>query len=284
MSARGNISAQLEAPGVNIQIWDYHWDEGEQIYQCEHDFILSYRSHPAQVSVAAKLDDGRLQKFGQLMFFPADVEVNTAAANNNERVRNIQCNFNTEWFRQIWGGSVNIGPDDLYRCYDMRNLRIEQAIQRLGMEAINPGFASKLMVESLSAVVAIEIARYFNGPAEDLRVRTREGRLSQIDLLRITEYIENFETKCPSISDIAHVCNISPAHLRRSFKRTTGQTVHDYVETIRLRKAQKLLVDTDLPLKIISYRLGFANSSTFSSTFRRISGETPSGYRCRARC
>jgi len=59
--------------------------------------------------------------------------------------------------------------------------------------------------------------------------------------------------------------------------------VHEYVEELRLKKAQSLLAETDLPLKEISYRLGFADSSTFSSTFKRSSGETPSGYRYRFR-
>ncbi|MGE3747824.1 MAG: helix-turn-helix transcriptional regulator, partial [Sphingomonadaceae bacterium] len=135
------------------------------------------------------------------------------------------------------------------------------------------------MVESLSTVVAVELARYFNNSGDDLRVRTREGRFSQADLSRIVEFIECAENRCPSIEEIAKVCDISPAHLRRSFKKTTGKTVHDYVEAIRLKKAQSLLADTDLPLKEISYRLGFSNSSTFSSTFKRTSGQTPSDYR-----
>lgn len=283
MTARGNIAAQMHVPGVNVQVLDYRWSAGEQISEYEHDFILSYRAYPAQVSVSARLSEGMLQNFGQLMFFPADVEIQTDAANNNERVRNIRCRFDHDWFRRIWSTSFDWEPEDLARCFDMRNLRIEQAIQRLGMEALNPGFASTLMVESLSTVVAIELARYFSNSSDDLRVRTREGRFSQADLSRIVEFIESAENRCPSIEEIAKVCDISPAHLRRSFKKTTGKTVHDYVEAIRLKKAQGLLADSDLPLKEISYRLGFSNSSTFSSTFKRTSGETPSDYRYRSR-
>ncbi|MFQ3894801.1 helix-turn-helix transcriptional regulator [Sphingobium sp. R-7] len=268
---------------AKVQVSDFHWKAGEKIKRFDPDFIVGYRPYPAQVTVAAELTNGKLGRFGQLMLFPAEVIVNTDAANRPERVRNIQCRFNAGWFREIWGNIPDWVPESLEQCFDLRNLRIEQAVQRLGHEALNPGFASTLMVDSLSRIIAIEIVRHFDASPLGARVRTREGKLSQTDLARIVEYIESCENHCPSIADIATVCDISPAHLRRSFKKTTGNTVHQYVERARLRKAQNLLITTDLPLKIISHRLGFANSSTFSSTFRRISRETPSDYRHRLR-
>lgn len=283
MSAKEMVAAHLDARIAKVQVSDFIWNEGEEIHQVNDNFIIGYRPYPAQVTVAAQLNNGRLQSFGQLMFFPAKVEVVTDPANCNERVRNIRCHFNAEWLRQIWRSMPQWESGSLGRCFDMRNLRIEQAIQRLGYEALNPGFASTLMVESLSTTIAIEIVRHFNASPDSMRVRTQEGKLSDADISRIVEYIDSCENHCPNIDEIANVCDISPAHLRRSFKRTTGRTVHDAVEKIRLRKAQNLLVSTDLPLKVISYRLGFANSSTFSSTFRRASSETPSDYRRRLR-
>jgi AraC family transcriptional regulator len=283
MATRADIAARLDVPGVSVQIRDYLWHAGENVSTYEHDFVVSYRPYPTQISVAARLPKGALQNFGQLMFFPADLEVEAGTANNNERVRNIWCRFDPDWFRRIWQSVPSWDGNDLARCFDMRNVRIEQALQRMGAEVVNPGFASSLFVESLSTVVAIEIARYFGDTGSQFRVRTREGKLSQSDFSRIVEYIESAENRCPSMEEIANVCDISPAHLRRSFKRTTGKTVHEYVEAIRLKKAQALLADTDLPLKEISYRLGFANSTTFSTTFKRLADETPSGYRYRLR-
>lgn len=283
MSAKELMAAELGAQVATVQVSDFVWKAGESIRYLESDFIVGYRPYPEQVTVSAQMNNGSLQQFGQLMFFPAEVEVNTNPADINERVRNIRCRFDAEWFRSFWGKAPLWEPESLRRCYDMRNLRIEQIIQRMGQEAQNPGFASELMIDSLSTMIAIEIVRHFDSSCGGSRVRTREGKLSKSDLSRILEYIDSCEDHCPSVSEIAQVCDISPAHLRRTFKKTTGATVHDYVERIRLRKAQDLLVNTDLPLKIISHRLGFANSSTFSSTFRRASMETPSDYRHRRR-
>ncbi|MBB6125337.1 AraC family transcriptional regulator [Sphingobium subterraneum] len=283
MRARENIVAQMAVPGVTVQLMDYRWSAGEQITYSERDFVVLYRPYNTQVTVAARTD-ARLLDFGQLMFFPADLSIKTAAANVNELVRSIRCRFDPEWFGKVWNTLFERWDDEkLEKCFDMRNVRIEQAVRRLGVEITNPGFASPLMIESISNVIAIEIARYFRDSDNDMRVRTRAGKLSEADISRICEYVSGVENKCPNVQEIAEHCDISPAHLRRSFKNTTGQTVYKYVEDIRLKKAQHLLADSDLALKEISFRLGFANSSTFSSTFKRISGESPSEYRYRHR-
>src|SRR5262249_22645306 len=155
----------------------------------------------------------------------------------SERPRIVMCRFDPDWFDNVTGGE-SWSPEDMGRYCDMNNLRIEQAIQRLGVEAMAPGFASNLLIESLSTVLAVELSRHFRDRSDALRVRTRAGELSQADLQRIYDFVESFNAKCPSISDIAAVCDISPAHLRRSFKNTTGQTVHQYVEGVRLKKAK----------------------------------------------
>jgi AraC family transcriptional regulator len=284
MSARAcNIAAHVAVRGLNLQVLDYRWSAGESITEVEPSYILRWRMYPAQVSVAARLRPTGLKSFGRLMFFPADVEVHTDAAKDNERTRQVMCKFDPDWFREASALPARWDNEQIARCFDMNNPHIEQAMQRLGVEASTPGFASTLLIESLATTIMVELSRHFLDKDRDLRVRTRDGELPQTHLQRIYEYIESFENRCPSIDEIAKLCNISPAHLRRSFKNTTGQTVHQYVEGVRLAKAKALLAETDLPLKEISYRLGFADSSTFSSTFRKSSGETPSGYRFRSR-
>ena len=277
------VAAEMKARGLAVQVLDYRWNQGESITHNEPDFILRYRPYPNEVNIAARLATSRLTHFGQLMFHPAEIAVETNPAEAEQRTRNIMCRFDPVWFRNVWAGANDWSADDLAKCYDMRNPRIVQAVQRLGQEASDPGFASELLAESFASVIAVEIARHFGDSLDSLRVRTRHGKLSQADLGRIEDYIRSVVNRCPSIEDISQQCDISPAHLRRSFKNTVGKTVHQYVEEVRLEKAKALLAETDLPLKEISYRLGFADSSTFSSTFRKSAGETPSGYRYRTR-
>ena len=82
-----------------------------------------------------------------------------------------------------------------------------------------------------------------------------------------------------SIGLLAELCCISSGHLMRAFKQTTGETVHSYVERVRLTKAQRLLCETNLPLKAIAAELGFSTPSSFSFAFRRATGEPPKVFR-----
>lgn len=83
------------------------------------------------------------------------------------------------------------------------------------------------------------------------------------------------------MSDLAALCGISAGHLSRAFKQSTGKKVHAYVENVRLRRATELLLQSDLSVKEIAARVGFTNPSTFSASFLRLSGITPTELRRR---
>ncbi|MFS0732220.1 helix-turn-helix transcriptional regulator [Microbacterium sp. 1P10UB] len=73
---------------------------------------------------------------------------------------------------------------------------------------------------------------------------------------------------------------MSPAHFSREFKAAYGETPYAYLMTRRVERAMALLRDgwsvTDACTAVGATSLG-----SFSSTFRDIVGETPSGYRSR---
>ena len=83
----------------------------------------------------------------------------------------------------------------------------------------------------------------------------------------------------PSLARIAHV---SEAHFIRTFRATFGETPHRYLQRRRVERAMFLLWHTDRSVTEICFDVGFASLGTFSRTFTRIVGETPSDYRRRA--
>lgn len=73
---------------------------------------------------------------------------------------------------------------------------------------------------------------------------------------------------------------MSPAHFSREFKIAYGETPYAYLMARRVERAMALLRDgwavTDACMAVGATSLG-----SFSSTFTRLVGETPSGYRAR---
>jgi AraC-like DNA-binding protein len=71
----------------------------------------------------------------------------------------------------------------------------------------------------------------------------------------------------------------SEAHFIRSFKRAFGETPHRYLLTRRLERAAALLRNTDYTVAEVCLNVGLTSVGSFTSSFRRVYGTTPTAYR-----
>jgi AraC-like DNA-binding protein len=82
-----------------------------------------------------------------------------------------------------------------------------------------------------------------------------------------------------TLSRIAAAVDCSVFHLCRSFRRTTGLTLHEYREQVRLRLALERLADRARDLTRVAFDLGYSSHSHFTASFHRTFGATPSATR-----
>lgn len=83
------------------------------------------------------------------------------------------------------------------------------------------------------------------------------------------------------VAGIAAVACVAPSTFIRSFKATFGETPHQYLRHRRIERAMYLLGTTELSVTDVCMRVGFSSLGSFSSTFRRLVGETPAAFRAR---
>ncbi len=81
-----------------------------------------------------------------------------------------------------------------------------------------------------------------------------------------------------SVDTISTRVHCSPGYLSRLFRRSTGFTLHEYQQQLRLRASLELLLDPAYGLSEVAMQLGFANHSHFTSAFRRQFGMTPTEF------
>ncbi|MBO0933233.1 helix-turn-helix domain-containing protein [Fibrella aquatilis] len=86
-----------------------------------------------------------------------------------------------------------------------------------------------------------------------------------------------------SLLDLASHCCVSPFHLGRLFKACTGYAPHQYLLTVRLTHAERLLRDTGLPITDVSFAAGFNSIEHFATAFRQRYHASPSQYRKQGR-
>jgi AraC-like DNA-binding protein len=81
------------------------------------------------------------------------------------------------------------------------------------------------------------------------------------------------------VAQLARVAGLSPAHFSREFRRAFGEPPHRYLLTRRLERAAALLRDTDRSVTEICLAVGATSIGSFTTTFRRVYGVTPTAYR-----
>lgn len=94
-----------------------------------------------------------------------------------------------------------------------------------------------------------------------------------------TDYIENNIAGDLSVKNLCKTLHVSKNILYKKFDDFYGCTVNEYVIKRRLRKAEKLLRDTNENIASISEAVGFYNYTYFSKLFKSRTGLTPTEYR-----
>lgn len=110
---------------------------------------------------------------------------------------------------------------------------------------------------------------------DDIRLKSPDEKLLEKIMDCIRKNITNSDLNIDMISDEV---GISRVHLHRKMKELTGQTPHDFIRSIRLKKAAQLLAEKGMNVTEVMYACGFANSASFSTIFRKYYGMSPRDY------
>src|ERR671914_396891 len=83
------------------------------------------------------------------------------------------------------------------------------------------------------------------------------------------------------VDDLARAAGLSRAHFSREFRRAFGESPHGYLLTRRLERAAALLRNTDHSVAEICFSVGLQSVGSFTTSFTRTYGESPTAYRAR---
>lgn len=138
----------------------------------------------------------------------------------------------------------------------------------------SPRFHECMRLELQSMVKRMDIKL---GSRDKLATASRALPMSKIQEM-ILFISHNCHTPI-STSDIAEAVGLNADYAGALFRKTTGQTVSDYLAKERVARAQRAMLFSDDKITQIAYMSGFNSISNFNLTFKRISGCTPREYR-----
>ncbi len=118
--------------------------------------------------------------------------------------------------------------------------------------------------------------------AKYLVTQSKGEQKSKLDPAFISQYINLHYMENLYLDRMAEVLGTSPKYFSNYFKKTFGVNYVEYLNKVRLFHARELLKDSNLTIAEVGEKTGYQNSSTFTTTFKKYFGISPSDYRKKA--
>ena len=126
---------------------------------------------------------------------------------------------------------------------------------------------------------------YIKTTLTDIILRMLRGSLhhnipsSPLPIQQVIAYIADNYLQKITLDDIARKYAFSAAYLGQLFKKQTGYTFNEYLNSLRLKHACNLLQNSPLAVKEIAYQSGYSSVEYFLHIFKKQLQMTPSEYR-----
>ncbi|WP_088347114.1 MULTISPECIES: AraC family transcriptional regulator [Rhodomicrobium] len=138
------------------------------------------------------------------------------------------------------------------------------------------GPLDRLYFEALGAVLMHELVRLNRGaPHVEPQIR---GGLAAWQQRAVAAHIEAHLAEQIPVGTLAQIARLSLCHFCRAFKQSFGISPHRYHSRLRIERAKWLLAKSDSSVTEIGFKLGFSETSSFTTAFRKATGITPTSY------
>jgi AraC family transcriptional regulator len=169
------------------------------------------------------------------------------------------------------------GDVELRRVESLVDARVGALAAAVNAERV-AGFPSgRLFLDSVEQALAVAMA---NGNVLRHRfVQTYRGGLGSGRLRRINEFVYAKMEDDLTLCEMAQSVELSTAHFSRMFRKSTGQTPHQFLLRQRVERAKEMLRSADARVMDVAVACGFKTQQHFAQVFRHVCGASPTEYR-----
>lgn len=161
----------------------------------------------------------------------------------------------------------------VFHCQE-QNFAAKEILELYGEQMNRDLYTDQILVGALTALMA-RIMRSFK---KDMECLYSGVQSSPPEDFLVMNYIQE-HLKDVTLADVAQYFGFSVSYCSRLIKSSTGQGFNDWKRTLRLHKAEHLLMNTGQSVAEISEELGYTNVETFIRSFKKDLHMTPAQYR-----
>ncbi|MBC7959099.1 MAG: response regulator [Vallitaleaceae bacterium] len=122
---------------------------------------------------------------------------------------------------------------------------------------------------------------WFIGVIEEMKVRLQPTQVNTYSyhVEKCTKYIHQHYGENISPSDLSDMFDINNAYLSRIFKKETGSSITDYINSVRIEESKSLIQNTNKKMYEIAELTGFSSTQRFFLIFKKMVGCAPGDFR-----
>ena len=246
---------------------------GGPYVQVQDEHVLGMMLRPGFIEVGLQRSAMRRVTFqaGEMGFFPRGMERWVGRGRQDRLLLHIS-DAALKAAREGIRGTVELG----HWC-KMVDVRLAALVKAVNAER-TAGFPSgRLFLDSIEQAIAAALVDAFAG--QNRSVRQLRGGLGPARLRTITELVHGRVEEELSIVQMADAVNLSAAHFVRMFRKSTGETPHQFVLRSKIERAKEMLCTPEARVLDVAVACGFKTQQHFARVFRRLCGTSPREFR-----
>jgi AraC family transcriptional regulator len=245
----------------------------EPYLQMLDEHVLAMMLRPGSIEVGARRSTMRRVNFqtGEMGFFPRHTE-RWVGTGDQERLLLPISDAALMAACDGKSGAVELG----HRC-KMVDARLAALIAAVNAERI-AGFPSgRLFLDSVEQALAAALVDAYAGWSYS--VRPFRGGLGPTRLRAIKELVHTKMEDELTLFEMAQSVGLSIAHFSRMFRKSTGETPHQFVLRHKMERAKEMLRTVEVRVLDVAVACGFKTQQHFARVFRHVCGVSPTEYR-----
>lgn len=181
-----------------------------------------------------------------------------------------------EQWSYIW---LNISGSWILKLLEAYQLLSRVVTPHTGLEPLFTEAIENVKLKSLEEMqseLQIMLMRIIVSLSETIR---KSGEALSPTVQAIKQFLDNSILHPFDSTQLTTQIGISNKQMNRLFKREVGTTIYNYVLSKKIESAKLMLLDTQLTISDIGYKLGYVDPHYFSNLFHSKTGIRPSAFR-----
>lgn len=215
-------------------------------------------------------------------------QLHSMYAASNQRIRYYVLKFDLNRFRDssdfippLKSMMMQAKNDDTTPIYftatDLSKNPVDDYLRDCTHEFYNKKYGYHASMHASITCLLLALIRVWRSRGFQPTIQTVQPSDNAIDT--ITEYIDLHSSQPLHVEELASRCNMSYSFFAKKFKQLYGRSCKEYIEYIRVTKAEDMLLFTDFDLTYISQETGFSDCSHMIKTFKKYKNTTPKQFR-----